>query len=98
MERYLDVLSSKWVARIVWYLLEPDGPRRFADLRRSLDGVSAKVLTDNLRMLERAGIVQRIDIVGNRAQVEYWLTPRGAKLKPVFRAMEDAAAELFPAG
>ncbi len=83
-----------WVPRIIWYLLE--GPRRFAELQRDIDGVSAKVLTSKLRALEREEIVQRTVLPASPPQVEYALTDRGRAFEPVFRAMEESATRLFP--
>jgi DNA-binding HxlR family transcriptional regulator len=82
------------VPRIIWYLLER--PHRFADLHRSIEGVSAKVLTSKLRALERQNLVQRTVLPTSPPQVEYALTERGRAFEPVFRAMEEAASRLFP--
>lgn len=78
----------------MWYLLE--GPRRFAELQRDLDGISAKVLASKLRGLEREQIVKRTVHPTNPPQVEYSITQRGRAFEPVFRAMEQAATQLFP--
>jgi len=94
LERYLDVVSGAWVPRILWYLL--DRPHRFGELRRSISGVSAKVLTSKLRALERQDLVVRRVIPASPPQVTYSLTDRGHALEPVFRAMEKAARRLFP--
>ena len=59
LEKYLELMSGSWVVRILWHLLDPDGPRRFSDLQRALGGISAKVLTQKLRTLEREGFVAR---------------------------------------
>jgi DNA-binding HxlR family transcriptional regulator len=95
LERYLEIVSGTWVPRIIWFLLE--GPRRFADLQRDMDGVSAKVLTSKLRALEREQVVQRTVLPKSPPQVEYALTERGRAFEPVFRSMEEAANRLFPA-
>jgi DNA-binding HxlR family transcriptional regulator len=93
LEKYLAVVSGPWVARILWYLL--DGPRRFAELQRDLNGVSAKVLAAKLRALEREDIVKRTVYPTTPPQVEYAVTQRGRAFEAVFRAMEQAANELF---
>jgi DNA-binding HxlR family transcriptional regulator len=93
LERYLDVVSGAWVPRIISYLLE--GPHRFADLQRNIEGVSAKVLTSKLRALEREQIVQRTVLPASPPQVEYALTERGRAFEPVFRAMEETAGRVF---
>ena len=94
LERYLEVVSGAWVPRILWYLL--DRSYRFGELRRSINGVSAKVLTSKLRALERQDLVARMVIPSSPPQVTYSLTDRGHALEPVFRAMEKAARRLFP--
>jgi DNA-binding HxlR family transcriptional regulator len=94
LEKYLGVISGAWVPRILWHLLER--PRRFADLQRDLDGISAKVLASKLRALEREQIVKRTVHPTNPPQVEYAITARGRAFEPVFRAMELAASQLFP--
>jgi DNA-binding HxlR family transcriptional regulator len=53
----LSFLSTTWTPDIFWFLRGE--PRRFGDLKRDLAGISAKVLTDRLRELERHGVVQR---------------------------------------
>lgn len=78
----------------MWHLLA--GPRRFAELQRDLDGISAKVLASKLRGLEREQIVTRTVHPTNPPQVEYAITERGRAFEPVFRAMEQAATQLFP--
>lgn len=94
LEQYLEVISGAWVPRILWYLL--DRPHRFGELRRSINGVSAKVLTAKLRALERQDLVVRMVNPTSPPQVTYSLTDRGHALEPVFRAMEKAARRLFP--
>lgn len=92
LERYLNMVSGAWVSRILWFL--QFGPRRYGDLRRDLKSVSAKVLTDKLRMLEAGGLVVRRVIDASPPQVEYSLSARGRAFGPVFRAMEQVATEL----
>lgn len=93
LERYLAIVSGPWVARILWCLL--DGPRRFAELQRDLEGISAKVLAAKLRALEREDIVKRTVYPTTPPQVEYAVTQRGRAFEPVFKAMEQAANELM---
>jgi DNA-binding HxlR family transcriptional regulator len=83
-------VSGAWVPRILWYLLE--GPKRFAELQRDLDSISAKVLASKQRGLEKEGIVQRTVHPTNPPQVEYAVTPRGRAFEPVFRAMDERRA------
>jgi DNA-binding HxlR family transcriptional regulator len=74
----LDLIADKWAALIVG-LLE-DGPLRFSVLQRQIDGISQKMLTQNLRSLERNGVVQRMVYAEVPPRVEYALTPLGKTL------------------
>lgn len=88
----LKFLSGAWTHQILWYLrLEA---RRFGDLRRDLEGVSAKVLTTRLRELEEMGVVSRTVIPSSPPTVEYALTPFGKKFQPVLDAIVEVSAEL----
>ena len=77
--RALEVVGEKWSLLIVRDLLA--GPRRFSDLRRSLAAITPKWLSQRLRELEQAGIVER-EAAGPR-EVWYRLTPKGRALAPV---------------
>ncbi len=64
-------------------------PWRFNELRKSLDGVSQKVLTDSLRQLESDGIILRTVYPEVPPRVEYSLTELGESMRPVLSAMGD---------
>lgn len=81
----LTVLDGRWTMLVVRDLL--GGTRRFSDLRRSLRGISPKTLTDRLRFLEAAGLVDRRIYAEVPPRVEYTLTARGRSLRPVFDAI-----------
>lgn len=74
----LRIITGKWKPSIIWLL--HDRPRRFAELRRSLDGISEKVLTEQLRDLERDGVLDRHDFEEVPPRVEYSLTAAGGEL------------------
>ncbi len=80
-----NVLAGKWKVLIVWHL--SFGPKRFAEVRDILPGVTEKVLTSQLRQLEADGIVHRH--VGSEVppHVEYRLTPAGEDMVPVMESM-----------
>ena len=59
VEVTLSIIGGKWKPGILWEL--HDGPRHFSDLERSLPRITHKVLTSQLRQLERDGIVSRVD-------------------------------------
>ncbi len=72
---------------ILWYLFQ--GVKRFSELQRTLTGVSQKVLTQQLRDMERDGIVTRTVYAQVPPKVEYSVTPLGLSLKPVVEAMHQ---------
>jgi DNA-binding HxlR family transcriptional regulator len=74
----LDLIADKWTVLIIRRLA--DGTLRFAQLRRSVDGISQKVLTNILRSLERDGIVKRRIYASVPPKVEYSLTALGRSL------------------
>ena len=84
-ERTLDVIGGRWKVPILWHLFK--GTKRFSELRRALPGVTQKMLTQQLRDLERQGVVRRTVYPQVPPKVEYSVTDRGASLKPVVNAM-----------
>ena len=74
----LDRVGDKWSLYIVGQLRE--GPHRFNKLKRSVKGISQRMLTLTLRSLERDGLVTRTVYPTNPPQVEYALTPLGRTL------------------
>ena len=85
----LDTISSKWVSLVLTALT--GGPRRYSDLSRIIAGVSQKMLTQTLRVLERDGMVSRTITPAVPVRVEYELTPLGHSLLPVMRAVKEWA-------
>lgn len=73
----LNLVAGRWTALIIGSM--ETGPRRFGEIRRQLDGITQKVLTDKLRGLERDGIVKRT-VVERPLEVHYELTPLGLTL------------------
>ncbi|GAA2228733.1 helix-turn-helix transcriptional regulator [Herbiconiux moechotypicola] len=71
----LDLLANKWSALAIGTL--EDGPRRFGEIRRELQGVSPKVLSATLKRLEDADLIDRKVFAEVPARVEYSLTPLG---------------------
>ena len=76
--RVMAVLAEKWTLLIVTALV--DGPLRTAQIRRSVDGVSEKMLIQTLRKLEGFGLVSRKSYPEVPPRVEYRLTPLGRSL------------------
>ena len=65
---------------------------RFNELRRDLDGISQKVLTDSLRQMESDGLVSRRDYGENPPRVEYGLTELGRQMMPVIDSLAEFGA------
>lgn len=83
----LDRIGDRWSVLIVGALW--DGDARFSELRRRIDGVSQKMLTQTLRGLERDGLVRRTVFPEVPVRVEYALTEAGRTLHEPLRALED---------
>jgi DNA-binding HxlR family transcriptional regulator len=79
--RALDLVGERWALLVVRELLL--GPKRFTDLRAGLRHVSADVLAQRLRELERSGVVHRATLPPPAASKVYELTDRGRALEPV---------------
>jgi DNA-binding HxlR family transcriptional regulator len=74
----LDRIADKWTCLIVYALV--DGPQRHGALRRRIDGISQKMLTQTLRSMEADGLVSRTVVDVIPPHVEYALTPLGRTL------------------
>ncbi|QIS24723.1 transcriptional regulator [Nocardia terpenica] len=86
MSMAIDVVGGKWRMHLMWVLGE--GPRRFGEIHRMLEGVSEKVLAENLRNLEAAGVVRREIYPEVPPRVEYSLTDLGEELRQALRPLE----------
>jgi DNA-binding HxlR family transcriptional regulator len=84
-EQTLAVIGGRWKVPIIYHLRT--GTRRFSELRRDLVAVTAKMLAQQLREMERDGIVRRKIYAQIPPKVEYSLTPLGKTLEPVVEAM-----------
>lgn len=89
--RLLDRIGDRWTVLIVGTLA--DGPMRFGQIARRVDGVSQKMLTQTLRALERDGLVERTLYPEVPPRVEYELTEAGQTLRAPLRALEQWAME-----
>ena len=85
VETCAQLIGSKWKLLILRDLLS--GAKRFGELRKSVTGISQKVLTSNLRDMEHAGLVVRRVYPEVPPHVEYALTDTGMSLKPIIDAM-----------
>ena len=85
ISRTLEVIGGKWKPIVLHYLAE--GARRSGELGRLIPQASGKMLTQQLRELERDRIIQRKVYQQVPPKVEYLLTPRGETLLPIMDAM-----------
>ena len=81
----LDRVGDKWAASVVTQLAL--GTTRFSVLKRQIEGISQRMLTETLRKLERDGVVKRTLYPTIPPKVEYQLTPLGESLVPSIQAL-----------
>lgn len=91
-ELTLDVIGGKWKP-IILYHLGICGVQRFSDLRRSMPGVTERMLSRQLKELATDGLVHREVYKEVPPRVEYWLTAQGKTLMPILLALRDWGAE-----
>ena len=82
----VQLIGSKWKLLILRNLLQR--PWRFNELKKSLEGISQKVLTDSLRSMEADGIITRTVYPEVPPRVEYALSELGETLRPIIKSME----------
>lgn len=85
VEITMGLIGDKWKILIIRDLLT--GTKRFGELRKSLNGISQKVLTNNLRDMEKSGLVHHEAFAEVPPRVEYSLTETGWSLEPVLYYM-----------
>ncbi|TQV78034.1 helix-turn-helix transcriptional regulator [Exilibacterium tricleocarpae] len=90
LDRVFRLLSGEWTTHILW-VLSQNGPTRHGELRRLVEGISSKVLTDRLRMLEANDVVFRDYEPTVPPKVTYGLTAVGKELDQALRAMQAIA-------
>ena len=85
VEITMGLIGDKWKVLIIRDLLT--GTKRFGELKKSLNGITQKVLTNNLREMEASGLVNRKVYAEVPPRVEYSLTEIGWSLKPILDSM-----------
>jgi DNA-binding HxlR family transcriptional regulator len=83
----VQLIGSKWKLLILRNLMMR--PWRFNELKRDLEGISQKVLTDSLRSMEADGLVTRTVYPEVPPRVEYALSELGESMRPIMKSMED---------
>ena len=91
IEELLVLIGGRWKPVILWWLMGSEKPFRFKILRQSMPRISQKVLTQQLRELERDGLVKREMFPEMPVRVEYSLTAFGRKLRPVLQELDSWA-------
>ena len=86
VEMTLTLISNKWKILILRDLME--GTKRFGELKKSINNISQKVLTSNLREMEKSGLLTRKVYAEVPPKVEYTLTNIGYSLKPLLDEMD----------
>ena len=83
----VQLIGGKWKLLLLRNLLER--PWRFNELKKSLDGISQKVLTDSLRSMEADGLISRTVYPEVPPRVEYALTDLGKSMRPIIEALAE---------
>jgi len=87
VNKTLKVLGGKWKPLILWFLKEKT--MRFSELSKELEGITQKMLTQELRQLEADGLVDRKVYAQVPPKVEYSISEYGKSLTPVIKALAD---------
>ena len=86
----LEVLTRPWTMHILW-ALSTNGPTRFGVLRRQVDGISSRVLTERLRLLEQKGFIYRDYEPTIPPSVSYGITKRMKDIQKVLGELDQLA-------
>lgn len=87
-EHTVNLIGHKWKILILRNLFHY-GTQRFNELHREIQGISQKMLTQQLRQMESDGIIKRVVYPEVPPRVEYSLTPLGTSLKPILDEMNS---------
>lgn len=87
VEITMGLIGDKWKVLIIRDLLT--GTKRFGELKKSLSGITQKVLTNNLRQMESSGLIIRKVYAEVPPKVEYSLSNTGLSLKPILDSMVE---------
>lgn len=82
-----DIIEGKWTTRIIRELLQ--GTSRYSELQRSLPGISPKILSERLKMLEHHNLISKKIYPTIPPKTEYTLTPLGYEMRHVIAAMAE---------
>jgi DNA-binding HxlR family transcriptional regulator len=94
LEILLKQISGQWTLYILW-VLDTNGSQRFGELKRKVEGISTKVLTERLRLLESLELVHRHHEPTIPPQVTYTLTERGKELSGTLDHLYELAVRWY---
>ena len=86
-----DLLERRWQLSIIYAALT--GALRFSEFAEAVSGISPRMLSERLRDLEAAALVERTVVPSSPPMVEYRLTERGRRLAPIIEAMREYARD-----
>jgi DNA-binding HxlR family transcriptional regulator len=87
--RAVELIGKRWTGAILFVLM--DGPLRFSEVKLLVPDLSDRLLSERVKELEAAGIVERRVIDNTPVRVEYAVTEMGADLEPVVRSLKSWA-------
>ncbi len=87
----IELIGKRWSGAIIWALSH--GPLRYAELKRAVPGLSDRLLSQRLRELEAAGLMNRTVEGGLPVKVTYELTEKGEALGPAIHALRGWACD-----
>ena len=87
LQKFLEKLGGKWNMVILWHLTE--SKTGFNDLKKTIDPISAKVLSEKLKDLKKDKLITRKTLGGNPPHVKYELTKKGQSLLPIIQVLHD---------
>ena len=90
----VELLKGRWKVNIIWNLIQ--GVNRYGLLKKSIPGISEKMLTQRLRDLEAEGLILRKDFKTIPPHVEYYLSDSGKELVPVLRRLCEWGTKVRP--
>jgi DNA-binding HxlR family transcriptional regulator len=86
VEYSLSIIGGKWKTVILWHLAS-EGIKRYGEIKKSLNGITHKTLSSQLKELESDGLINRKEYQQIPPKVEYSLTEKGKTLIPVLNSL-----------
>ena len=89
----MSVFEGRWKSVILCRMMREDRPLRFKELAEGIDGISARILTKQLKEMESDYLIVRREYAESPPRVEYSLTERGRSLGPILKAIAEWGRE-----